>query len=197
MLKGGVRKSTTAMMLAFALSRRGVKVLVVDADAGSQGVTDWCGDVYASDGVLPFAVVQWSPSDGLLIPFIQHWQREAGADTVIVDVGGEHPEVIKQAAKLASLVISPTGAEKAEISQLGRTKAVIGDVPMRVLLTRVPDPRRGSARAAREAITADGYTVLRTETRRDLERYSAIYGTVPDDLGEYAALADELLQLEV
>lgn len=197
-LKGGARKTTTAMMLGFALSRRGMKVLVIDADTKTQGVTDWASDVYTDGGELPFDVVQWAPAGGeLLIQFVKRWQGETGADVVIVDVGGEQDDVLKQAAKTADLVISPVGAEKAEIAQLGRTKAVIGNAPMRVMLTRVPDPKRGDSRAARMAMVADGYQVLRTETRRNIERYSKIYGTVPDDLDAYGDLADEILELEV
>lgn len=58
-LKGGTRKSTTAMLLAFALARTGREdVLVVDADHGTQGVTDWASHVHAAGDELSFHVVQ-------------------------------------------------------------------------------------------------------------------------------------------
>ncbi|WP_106403782.1 nucleotide-binding protein [Actinocorallia populi] len=56
-LKGEVRKSTSAMMLGFALADRGEEVLIVDADHGTQGVTDWASRVYADEGELPFHVI--------------------------------------------------------------------------------------------------------------------------------------------
>jgi hypothetical protein len=191
-LKGGVRKSTSTMLLAFAYARRGLEVLVVDADAGTQGVTDWASRVYASGGELPFHVAQWAPSSGLLVPFIQRQQRETGATIVLIDVGGEAPEVLRQAAVLSDMVISPVGAEQSELGRIPATAAIVGDVPMRVLLTRVPAPGQGASRLARESLTAAGYSVLAAETRQDRDRYATIWGTVPVALGAYDALADEL-----
>src|SRR5690606_1115935 len=86
MLKGGVTKSTTATMLALALARRGEEVLIVDADHGTQGVTDWASRVYADGGEMPVHVAQWSPGLGLLVPFVQRQRKETGAGRVIVDV---------------------------------------------------------------------------------------------------------------
>jgi len=191
-LKGGTRKSTTAMMLAFAYAARGFEVLVVDADAGTQGVTDWASRVYAADGELPFHVVQWAPHLGLLVPFIQEAARRTGATIVIVDVGGEHPEVLRQAAILADLAVSPIGAEQAELGRIEATATVLAKTPMRVLLTRVPSVGLGKAAAARESLAAAGYTVMKTETPQNLALYSDIWGTVPTQLGAYEQLANEL-----
>lgn len=193
-LKGGCRKSTTAMMLAFALARRGVDVLVVDADAGTQGVTDWSSRVYASGEELPFDVHQWSPRLGLLVPFVQQAQRDTGAQVVIVDVGGEAPEVIKQAVLIADLVITPVGAEQAELGRVEPTASLVKPErkPMAVLLNRVPVPRAGAAAAARDALAGDGYHVLDTEIGQNGTLYAHCWGTVPDELGAYEKLATEL-----
>lgn len=193
-LKGGVRKSTSAMMLAFAYSRRGFEVLVIDADSGTQGVADWSSKVYARGGELPFHVVQWTPRLGILVPFVQEQQRDTKATIIIIDVGGEAPEVLRQAAVIATLAVSPTGAEQGELGRIPATAAVLADTktPMHVLLTRVPSPGRGVAKDARNALTDDGYTVLETETPQDRETYAHIWGTVPEQLGVYDLLADEL-----
>ena len=193
-LKGGVRKSTSAMMLAFAYARRGYEVLVIDADSGTQGVADWSSKVYAGGDELPFHVVQWTQSLGLLVPFVQAQARETKATIVIIDVGGEAPEVLRQAAILADLAVSPTGAEQGELGRIPATAAVLADTktPMRVLLTRVPSPGRGVAQAARATLTEAGFSVLQTETPQDRETYAHIWGTVPAQLGAYDPLADEL-----
>ncbi len=197
-LKGGVRKTTTAVMLAFALAAREEEVLLVDADAGTQGVTDWASRVYAEGGELPFHVTQWAPSAGLLVPFVQKQQRETGAHRVIIDVGGEAPEVFRQALHIADRVISPVGPEQAELGRIPATAALVkpAGVPMSVFLTRVPQPGVGVAKEVREALVADGYDVLIAETRQNRERYAHIWGQVPTDLGEYTALAAELVKGE-
>lgn len=193
-LKGGCRKSTTAMMLAFALARQDVDVLVIDADAGTQGVTDWSSRVYAGGDELPFDVIQWSPRAGLLVPFIQQAQRDTGAAIVIVDVGGEAPEVIKQAVLIADRVITPVGAEQAELGRVEPTASLVRSAgkPMSIVLNRVPVPGAGAAAAAREALTGDGYHVLATEVGQNGTLYAHCWGTVPTELGAYEKLATEL-----
>lgn len=195
MLKGGARKSTTAMLLAFELASRGIDVLVVDADPKTQGVVDWATQVYAAGDELPFHVVQWAPSQGLLVPFAQKAQRETGAAIVIIDVGGEAPDVLTQAVAIADQVISPIGAERGELGRVPATAAVVDSagVPMRVLLTKVPEPGKGAAAAARALLTGQlKRTVLMTETPRNLAVYADIWGTIPTTTGVYADLVDEL-----
>jgi chromosome partitioning protein len=197
-LKGGVRKSTTAMMLAFALARTGEDVLVVDADHGTQGVTDWASKVYAAGGELPFDVVQWAPKLGILVKFVQEQQRETGAARVLVDVGGEAPEVLRQVAVRAQLMISPVGPEDGELGRIPATAVIAKEarVPQWALLTRVPAPKKGIAKEAREFLSGDGFSVLETEIPQDRETYAHVWGRIPDDLGMYAPLADELRMWE-
>jgi len=198
MLKGGVRKSTTAMMTAFGLAARGLEVLVVDADHLTQGVTDWGTRVYADGGELPFHVVQWAPSQGLLVPFLQRAQRETEASIVLVDVGGEAPEVLRQIVLAASLVISPTGPEQSELGRVPATATIVrgSTVPMMALLTRVPTPGVGIAREARRYLESEGLAVLDTEIPQNREVYAHVWGTVPDNLGAYGQLTGELLKRE-
>jgi hypothetical protein len=185
------------MMLALALAKRGHDVMLVDADPGTQGVTDWATRVYANGGELPVHVVQWTHTLGLLVPFIQQQQRQTGARRVVIDVGGEAPDVVRQAVHLADLVISPVGAEQAELGRLPATRALMpDDVRMFVALTRVPAPGIGAAAAARDALTAGGYHVLAAETKQQREVYADVWGTVPTDLAAYDDLTTELLAEE-
>lgn len=200
-LKGGTRKSTSTMFLAFAwaLRRPGLgEVLVIDADAGSQGVTDYASRVYASGAELPFHVAQWSHRLGLLVPFVQQQVREIGASRVLIDLGGEAPEDLRQAALIANRVISPVGAEQAELSRITPTRVALraaGNVPMHVLLTRVPVPGKGAALDAREMLCEQGHKVMRSEIRQHRETYADVWGKVITNLGDYADASEEVLSL--
>lgn len=197
-LKGGVRKTTSVVFLAYTFAQRGHTVLVVDADKGTQGVVEWASDLIAADKELKFHVRQWSPDSGLLVSFIKEQARATGATIVLVDVGGEDPDSVGKAAKVADLVLSPVGCEKAELKRMGATVATVkgeGDVPHYVLLTRVPQPGKGTAREVREMLAAGGVSVFKTEITHNKDRYSHVFGDEPGDLGEYAELANELDEL--
>lgn len=194
-LKGGARKTTTAMLVAFELAKRGKSVLVIDADIGTQGVTDWATLVYARGEELPFHVRQWAPALGLLVPFIQKAQRETGAEIVIVDIGGETPDVLTQALAIADRVISPVGAEFSEMRRVPATAALVDGtgVRMQVLLTRVPKPAQGAATDARKHLVEQlRREVLVTETPMNTTIYSKIWGTIPESVGAYKQVVDEL-----
>ena len=198
MLKGGSRKSTTAMFLAFGLASRRHDVLMIDADHGTQGVTDWATRVYAEGGGLPFHVAQWTPRLGLLVPFIQQQARETSATRVLVDVGGEAPEVLRQVVMTATMVITPVGPEQGELARLPATAAIVRPtgISQAVLLTRVPAEGRGAARDARLDLADAGYDVLQTEIPQNRKMYADVWGMVPYSLGAYEALTDELLERE-
>jgi chromosome partitioning protein len=196
-LKGGVRKSTTAIFLAFVMAKRGHDVLVIDADSSTQGVTDWATRVYKAGGSLPFDVVQWAPTVDILVPFVVKKAADVEPDLVIIDVGGEASAVVKQAAGLADVVVSPTGAEQAEIGRVSATQVVLAEEGLRtnVLLTRVPEPGKGAARDTRNAFAKAGFNVLAAEVRQNRDMYAHVWGTELEDHGVYEDVADELLAI--
>ena len=59
-----------------------------------------------------------SHSIGLLVPFIQQQARETLAARIVVDVGGEAPEVLRQVMMTATMVITPTGPDYYRVQRL-------------------------------------------------------------------------------
>lgn len=202
MLKGGVRKTTSTMFTAFELAARnpGVDVLVVDADPGTQGGSEWGTRVYAAGGELPCHFAQWTHGLGLLAPYVADQVKRTGARRVLVDVGGELDQVLGQAASIADRVIVPVGPEAAELARVEPTWSVLAKfnrTPVAgVLLNKVPRVREGSSVAARDALVAAGYQVYDTEIPRLMDPYVTAFGTVPTDRGAYVQLVDELLRLD-
>jgi cellulose biosynthesis protein BcsQ len=201
MLKGGVRKTTTAWFLASALAKFGFTPACLDADPGTQGVTDWATRIVVETGAvdaLPFDVAQWTARYGLLVPFIQQQQATHLNSHILVDVGSEVPEVVRQAAAWSTLAILPVGAEQAELARLSATSDLVKDagvlVPQIVVLTRVPQPGKGAAKAVRAMLEQEGYRVAATEIPHNRDVYAHPFGMLLADLGAYADLAQELAE---
>jgi cellulose biosynthesis protein BcsQ len=199
MLKGGIRKTTSAWFVAQGLARSGANVLLIDADSGTQGVTDWATRVWNAGSEPAFFVRQWTPRLGLLVEFVREQQANTGARYVIIDVGAEFPEVARQAAMISTMCVMPVGAEQAELARLSETSRLIEQAnPLAarlVLLTRVPQPRRGVAQQVRELLTGEDYVVLNVEITHNRDRYAHVFGKVVVDLGEYDPLIDELVDI--
>lgn len=210
-LKGGSAKTTTAAMLAFALARKGYKVVAICADTRSQGLSDWRNLMVERGHAASVTILTWrgEDEDGKLSRFAAKTEREDDADVVIIDTGGEHPDVFMSAALYADRLISPVGPMLAELRRLPATEEAAAEIHenghpivMSVLLNRVPVIGKGAANAARNFIDgtdlADGQPdafdmhVLATEIPRDASRYADVWGSEAADLGRYSDLADEI-----
>lgn len=202
MLKGGTRKTTSAVFTAFELTRQGERVLVVDADRSTQGVTDWATRMDKAGDELPFWVEQAIPGK-LLAVQVRNAVAELARDGVnisyvILDVGGEQPATVREAAIIADMVLIPVGVEQAELSRLASTidlvgQGVDGDLSRYAcLLTRVPSIGKGLAKVTRELIEGSGHQVMLTEIPQNRELYANVWGTRPDSTGAYLDLAGEL-----
>lgn len=204
-LKGGPGKTTTAFMVALEYARRDRRVAVVDADTRSQTMTAWCRRAAAAGEKVPFAVETWRgrDQDGELVVFAEQAEQRHQADVVLVDTGGEAPEVFMSGCLYAGRLVAPVGPMPAELDRMHATRdaaAVIDarsrdGLLMSALLTRVPQPGRGAAAEARQFLTdPDGLDlhVMATEITRRLDLYADVYGTVPASTGEYRQLVDEL-----
>src|SRR5690606_13014054 len=94
-LKGGPGKTTTTLLLALGWARRGRRVVTVDADTRSQSLTAWCRRAEQAGQTVPVTVVTWRgrDQDGELVRAARLAEREHQADVVLIDTGGEAPDV--------------------------------------------------------------------------------------------------------
>ncbi|MEU4841727.1 ParA family protein [Nocardia testacea] len=213
-LKGGPGKTTTAILLAVAFANQGRTVAVICADTRTRGATDWCQEAERQGYELPFQLYIWKETEGPLSKYARTVEQQSGAHVVIIDTGGEQPEAFTHGCLYADLLICPVGPMQGELRRLVPTyqgAMAVNDsgspIDIAVLLTRVPQQTKGRAADARENLTTNlvdengrpnedvpyalGLDVLDTEIVRNVA-YDEVYGTIPDDPGDYTDLAKEI-----
>lgn len=198
-IKGGVAKTTSAVYLAFGLERAGGRVLVVDADPEQQTATKWAG-LAAHDWPKRIEVAQLASRDLAK----QLRTAAAGFDHVVIDTSPKNPHLLRQALLVSDTFLIPVRAQPATVSEVPSTYAVALDVAdehttgldVAVLLVeargRSPRSLAGEARAE---LTARELPVLDAQVRPN-NAYALAFGTVPDDLGDYATVLTELTSVD-
>lgn len=166
--KGGTGKTTTAMMLGFALTSLGESVLVLDSDKQRSAFDWWKGISDEAD-----FKVKSVPTDRELEKEIER----AASDEysyVLVDTPPGSNSIVKTASHGADLVLVPTGVSPLDMK---RTQATLDsfmgtDVPVAVVLVNV-DKRERLLDLAQETLTAHSRAALadtiiptRSATRR-------------------------------
>ncbi|MEU1883488.1 AAA family ATPase [Streptosporangium sp. NPDC020072] len=202
-LKGGAGKTTSSFFLAsyFALVY-GLRVLLIDADPLSQSAYAWYRHVKKE---LEETGERW-PFDLVTFPSkhvddcIRDNSESGSYDVIIVDTGGESPEIFKAATREShELVIAcaPTDLEMERIEpsfdaaeEAARTLSRTIDV--RVLLTKVPNSNEGPE--ARAKIDEAGFEMFTAQASNWKWYRKAGKSTNPlDDLSEYEDIGDELV----
>lgn len=196
--KGGTAKSTTAVYLALKAHRAtGLPVLLVDADPRSQSAYTW--SKFAEDEwPVGVTVIPWPTTDlDKRVPAI------AGnyPGGVIVDTGGDNPEILESALKVTRELLMPLAPNAAEFTRAAATVSVARAVARlhnpglayQVLFVRVASRRDADARDMRRYFDEKeiGYAATRIPHRKE---YSRAFGTGVPDLGEYADLYTELTE---
>lgn len=191
--KGGAAKTTTAMLLAGSLAKRGLTVAVLDAD-NTGGATKWAETVEdaafeAEAGGrtarrLPFAV---TPINQALLDRRRVDARHPGA-WVIIDTPPSDTGTIQKAIDIGDVTVIPTQTGAADLTLAGETYAACARAI--VLLTRVKRRTR-SARQAVEDLDSAGITRFDTLIP-EREAIRAAYGTAVTDVA-YAEAATELV----
>lgn len=189
-LKGGVGKTTSAVHLALGLARTG-RTLLVDADPEQPQTYEWSAT--AEDWPVDRCTVVQNATRDLakrITPML------ADYDHVVLDVGPKNPALLRQAMMLADELVIPVAPSTGELRELPKTFELAADVdaihPLSAsaLLVQVRVGTR-SAVEAREILAELDMPVLATQVRF-LERYRLAFGGVPEELGDYEAVLDEL-----
>lgn len=178
--KGGVAKTTSALYLAAAAHRRGVDVVVVDADPQGSAL-EWAADAAEHDP-LPFEVIAAGrPLD-----------VDRARELTIVDTPPGTAQVIQEAIDAADVVVVPTGAAPLDVRRMWPTLEITAHRPTCVLLTGL-DLRTRLADEVRLLLDAEGVPVIATGILRR-EGVRRAYGTTPTHLYGYDDVLTELTE---
>ncbi|RNE48055.1 ParA family protein [Corynebacterium alimapuense] len=182
--KGGVGKTTSAVLLCAAAWKRGIDVVLIDADA--QGTaTAWSR---AADDVgdgFPWLMVTAATPAALLRALNEH------SGLVIVDTPPGGYEVIEAAINAGDLIMIPSSASPLDVNRVWPTVEATTHRPAVVCLTQV-DSRTTLPKLARSTLEKEGIVVADSEVpAREALRH--MYATTPQRLYGYDELLTELL----
>ncbi|MGI9510960.1 MAG: AAA family ATPase [Geminicoccaceae bacterium] len=174
--KGGVGKSTTALVLGSTLAERGAKVTIIDADP-NQPIVGWA----ALPGCPPTLDVLSCTSEKEIIGKI----KKAAERTpfVIVDLEGTASLLVAYAISRADLVIVPTqgshldGKEAAKAIQLVKEQEeyLSRTIPFAVIITRSSAAIRPKTLKHVETLLKDAGIPMFRSQMLDREPFRAIF----------------------
>ena len=202
--KGGVGKSTLATGLAAEALRRGLSVLLVDADP--QGTARTWGEV-AVEGGQPVPTIV---AMGASMHRADQLPKVAGNfDVVVIDCPPRAGDIQRSALMVADVALLPSGPSAADAWALATTLEVVSeaqtlrpDLQAALVITR-KQPRTAIGKGAREVLIASGLPVLQTELGYRVAYQEALaagqgastYAPKSDAAAELRDLLDEVLTL--
>lgn len=184
-LKGGTGKTTSAIFLATALTRKDCRVRVLDGDPQGSA-TDWAILAEDAGAPLPFLV---EPANARSITRL----TKDSDEWVIIDCPPGDTRIIDAALQMVDLIIVPTRPSTIEVERMWTTVELSNTVPVTVLLTSVIANTK-SLEALREALSESGvnyFTVGIPQREAIKNNYGEVVG---ENLHGYAAVAKQLLQ---
>lgn len=184
--KGGVGKTTTAMMVATALARKDHKVTVIDSDPQGSA-TEWAERAEEAGEPLPFRVRN--------VTVRQLSKLSPSGDFVLIDTPPANAQIIDAAIDAADRVIIPVSPSGMEVAKMWDTYDLVknrGGHP-RVLLTSVNFSAK-SSEELKASLKGEDVDLCTTwiPQREALRKY---FGHMPGaDLFGYGVVADWLIE---
>jgi chromosome partitioning protein len=173
--KGGVGKSTSALLLALGLVRRGLPLALVDSDPNLP-LTAWSRFGWRPEAIGVIQAPHFQDLPGVLR------RAKAVAPWVIVDTEGGAPAMAGAAVAGADLVVTPLAPSWLEAREALKTAALVGEtcrrerrpIPVVGLFSRMPGGRRRSLEEIKAQLGAENLPVLEA-TLGDKEVYRGLF----------------------
>lgn len=182
--KGGVGKTTSAVLLCAAAHARGMDVTLVDSDA--QGTaTAWAHAAEDAGDGFPWPLITAASPAALARALDGHH------GLVIVDTPPGGYEVIETAIDAGDLIMIPTSASPLDINRVWPTVEATSHKPAVICLTQI-DSRTMLPKVARATLEGEGVVVTEAEIPAR-EALKHMYATTPQRLYGYDELLTELL----
>jgi chromosome partitioning protein len=194
-LKGGVARSTSSILLALALQRRtGERVFIVDADGANGTSFQW--SEYAGEDWPEELPVVYLPGSQTLAKRVTQMHPDGH---LIIDTGNDS-NTLRQSLLVTDHLVMPIGATPAEAARLTPTLqaaaeiAALKPIALSILFTRTTPNANSFREAHSEAKKLEGGGLRVLDTNVPFAQlYSQAFGTVPQKLGVYDDVLEEIL----